>query len=400
LRRRYDITTNMFKFLKKAVGGGTPMYQVSVTDPQKNGEGMSQYISYKVHVTLNEDGKETQSTTVRRYRDFAWLHSQLFNEFPGALIPPLPEKGLMSRVTEEFIRERQLALETFLKRVVDHKELHTHKHVRIFLIGDEQEFAEALEEKTNRNRAASMQATVNTIVNNVQTMISGKETDLTPDELAIEELLAYVTGLESVMTPAMKTYDSLAKSNNENAKTWAALGKACKMLSETEMEGEQKFLGEVLARLDIASERSGDTALTSFDPEAVQLRRKFADSMRLLKAVKTMVKTHSQRNIAYKNSCNTLKSKQAKLAESTEQSDKLIAQIEEAKAKVEKEKEEVDKLAAQCLEEAASFREKKLAEFLAVVDHFAKIQIENQRNLTKAWSALLPCLESKHSGPI
>ena len=51
---------------------------------QQNGEGDA---SAPPHAT---------TAVLRRYRDFAWLHTALSKERPGCVVPPVPEKNAAS----------------------------------------------------------------------------------------------------------------------------------------------------------------------------------------------------------------------------------------------------------------------------------------------------------------
>jgi len=121
---------------------------ISVTDPEKKGDGMYQYISYKVNTTAElQPGKFTQSAVVRRFSDFVWLHEQLLANCKGVLIPPLPEKAIIGRFSGDFINERRRGLEVFLHRVTTHRVLKDDDTVQLFLLGDDMSMAAAREEK-------------------------------------------------------------------------------------------------------------------------------------------------------------------------------------------------------------------------------------------------------------
>lgn len=69
-----------------------------VTDPEKKGDGVYQHVTYKINTTkTDEGGNVTQSSVIRRFSDFAWLHSKLYEKYPGHLIPPLPDKAITGR---------------------------------------------------------------------------------------------------------------------------------------------------------------------------------------------------------------------------------------------------------------------------------------------------------------
>ena len=64
-----------------------------MSDPIKQGEGMSSYISYRIDTNTDMPNFiASQMSVVRRYSDFVWLHSQMEKSFAGVIIPPLPEK--------------------------------------------------------------------------------------------------------------------------------------------------------------------------------------------------------------------------------------------------------------------------------------------------------------------
>jgi hypothetical protein len=81
---------------------------ITVHNPVKTGG----YTSYAVtHVDAN-------SSVNRRYSDFVKLHSALQSHFPGAFIPPLPQKKVRGRFAEDFVARRMRGLQYFLEEVL------------------------------------------------------------------------------------------------------------------------------------------------------------------------------------------------------------------------------------------------------------------------------------------
>lgn len=136
-------------------------YFITVTDPVQHSEGMNKYTSYRVQVrpphNLPPTGESPGSThapasnmdmfppthysaVLRRYSDFAWLHSALQKERAGAILPPLPEKQAVSRFSLTFIEERRGLLERFLRRVAVHPELYDSVALDTFLRADDAAF--------------------------------------------------------------------------------------------------------------------------------------------------------------------------------------------------------------------------------------------------------------------
>jgi len=111
-------------------------FQVSVTKPEKIGEGVNTYVQYTVKSKGEDDNVQE---VIRRYSDFDWLHDLLRVEFPSTLIPPLPEKAIMNRFSPEFLESRRQGLDRFLARVLNHPALSLSADVKIFIQGSDQE---------------------------------------------------------------------------------------------------------------------------------------------------------------------------------------------------------------------------------------------------------------------
>lgn len=120
---------------------------IKVSNPVKQSGSFGSHIAYKVATSSNIDGfSATQEIIVdRRYSDFIWLYEQLTIEFPGVVIPPLPEKQTFGFAklgfnSESYLEARQRGLELFLKRVAAHHLLVNSKKFISFLNTDEMTF--------------------------------------------------------------------------------------------------------------------------------------------------------------------------------------------------------------------------------------------------------------------
>ena len=111
--------------------------QVSVTDPEKHGDGMDAYVSFCVTTKTTMQEFSAQEFFVRRrYTDFVWLRAKLFNEFSTCVIPQLPSKDVakhLNRFSPEFLEKRRFFLERFLRRVASHPKLSASKDFHTFL---------------------------------------------------------------------------------------------------------------------------------------------------------------------------------------------------------------------------------------------------------------------------
>lgn len=108
-------------------------------------------------------------TVVRRYSDFTWLATQLTRDFPGIILPALPEKQAFGRFSINFVEARRRALEKFLQRIAAHPEIGSADAFRNFLQADDSSLAVAKQESKSSKKAAPkspmswFEGTVNTI---------------------------------------------------------------------------------------------------------------------------------------------------------------------------------------------------------------------------------------------
>jgi len=128
-----DVTSKGGNEVPKVIATEQEIFCI-VAKPEKVGEGMNAYVTYKIS-TKDLDGNTV--TAVRRYSDFDWLHDSLKYEYKHLIIPPLPEKAIFDRFSPEFVEYRRKELERFLKRTLAHPELKQSNSLRIFLTASE-----------------------------------------------------------------------------------------------------------------------------------------------------------------------------------------------------------------------------------------------------------------------
>ena len=114
---------------------------------QQNGEG---------DASAPQQSQPSHATAVlRRYRDFAWLHTALSKERPGCVVPPVPEKNAVARFDSDFVEDRRSHLEQFVRRAYVHPELHDARCLDAFLRADDATFAVAKNAKPGAVPAAT-----------------------------------------------------------------------------------------------------------------------------------------------------------------------------------------------------------------------------------------------------
>lgn len=98
-----------------------------VSDPQKEQDGsQNAYISYLITTETNSPTFQSSHPKVRRrFSDFFFLYTFLFNEYPACAVPPLPDKSRLEyikgdRFGPEFTLKRATSLNRFLTRISLH----------------------------------------------------------------------------------------------------------------------------------------------------------------------------------------------------------------------------------------------------------------------------------------
>jgi len=110
-----------------------------VREPEKVGDGLQAYVTYKVHTKAENSDKPI--IAVRRYSDFLWLHDRLGEEFIEIIIPPVPEKTIINHTSSDLVDYRRRELEKFLKRVLRHQTLNKSQYLKYFLTANESDMS-------------------------------------------------------------------------------------------------------------------------------------------------------------------------------------------------------------------------------------------------------------------
>lgn len=108
---------------------------VEVGKATKVGEGMSAYASYPVTSSTTSPAFRAETSSVsRRFSDFTRLRKALRTAHPGVIVYPLPEKTVTtSPFHPEFLEQRRIGLDTFVRAVAAHPTLRRSEHLRAFL---------------------------------------------------------------------------------------------------------------------------------------------------------------------------------------------------------------------------------------------------------------------------
>eukprot|EP01063_Lacrimia_lanifica_P021382 TRINITY_DN2869_c0_g1_i9.p1 TRINITY_DN2869_c0_g1~~TRINITY_DN2869_c0_g1_i9.p1 ORF type:complete len:480 (+),score=226.38 TRINITY_DN2869_c0_g1_i9:78-1517(+) len=101
------------------------------------------YWIYSVVTKTDEEGWNGGAKVSRRYSDFDWLREQIVHDFPGCIVPPLPEKTAKGHIEKvmlsnvELLSYRQRALTKFIQCAFAHHKVQTTPHLKAFCTLDD-----------------------------------------------------------------------------------------------------------------------------------------------------------------------------------------------------------------------------------------------------------------------
>eukprot|EP01041_Mallomonas_annulata_P007176 gene7176-14619_t len=179
----------------------TFVLRITLTDPIRHVDTFGGHVSYKVNTLTNNPRFSAKEIIVdRRFNDFLWLHDQLCSNFPGSIIPPLPEKQGVGRFlleSPEFVEIRRNALEVFLNRVIAKPEILYSEELKAFLEADEKEFQKtknfSLKDNSISNVINLFQTKLSTLT---VTTLSKAHMEKSESDLNLEEISNYLLQLD------------------------------------------------------------------------------------------------------------------------------------------------------------------------------------------------------------
>ncbi|KAG3100634.1 hypothetical protein PI124_g10431 [Phytophthora idaei] len=382
--------------------------QVTVSEPVKQGEGMNAYISYKISTTTTRPQFSKSSfSVVRRYSDFVWIHGHLSAMYPGVVVPPLPEKLLVGRFSPEFIESRRRALQLFLHRCCLHPELQHSEHLTTFLEASEDKLQAF--RKDPRHAAPNAQRGVlfqwlDDTVNTISSTLITPATNLskTPADVEVEDMMAYIEGLEPIMTGLHKHAHGLTKRAREIADGLFEFGVSFTLLGKSE---ENPSLQEGLNHIGHCSDKLSILAAEHAEREALHFEEPIFDYIRLVGAVKAALQKRNEVRCAYGAAAVNLEAKEAALSKllkharggSSEEKVQLAeSEVRTAQQQMEDAKLEDDIVTERVLREVERFKREKLADFKHIILDYIQMQIEYSKKVEDEWQKVIPQLTMIH----
>ncbi|KAJ0406251.1 hypothetical protein ATCC90586_008209 [Pythium insidiosum] len=386
-----------------SVDGSEAYYiQITVNEPMKQGEGMNAYISYKISTATNRPQfTKSAFSVIRRYSDFVWLHANLSAMYPGVVVPPLPEKLLVGRFSPEFIESRRRALQLFLQRCSMHPELQHSEHLTTFLEASDELLTTFKSDPKNdiakHARGSIFQwldETVTTISSTLGAANTGSNLEKSAADVEVEEMMAYIDGLEPIMTGLHKHAHGLTKRAREIADGLFEFGVAYALLGKTE---ENPSLQEALREVGQCSDRLSLLAAEHAEKEALHFEEPIMDYIRLVGAVKAALLKRNEVRCSYANAAADLEAKSAlvqkmlKQKSASEEKFQLAeSDVMKAQQRVDDAKLEFDIVTERVMREVERFKREKMADFKRIILDFVQLQIEYSKKVEYEWNTIIP----------
>ncbi|RXN05283.1 sorting nexin-1-like protein [Labeo rohita] len=370
---------------------------ISVTNPEKVGDGMNAYMAYKVSTQTSLTMFRSKTFTVRRrFSDFLGLYEKLSEKHSqnGYIIPPPPEKSIlgMTKVkvgkddpsSAEFVERRRAALERYLQRVVTHPSLLQDPDVREFL------------EKEELPRAVSTQALSGAgflkMLNKATDAVSKMTIKMNEQDVWFDEKIQDVENEEQHLRKLHVMVESLVTHRKELSGNTAVFAKSVAMLGSSE---DNTALSRALSQLAEVEDRIEQLHQEQAANDFFTFSELLADYIRLLGAIRGCFDQRMKAWQRWQDAENMLQKKreaEAKLlwANKPDKLQQAKDEIAEWEAKVTQYEREFERISATVRKEVIRFDKEKARDFKKQIIKYLESLLNSQQQLIKYWEAFLP----------
>uniref|UniRef100_A0A672MGK4 Sorting nexin-2 n=1 Tax=Sinocyclocheilus grahami TaxID=75366 RepID=A0A672MGK4_SINGR len=361
--------------------------QISVSDPEKVGDGMNAYMVYKVTTKTSLSIFIRDEVCVkRRFSDFLGLHSKLASKYihMGYIVPPAPEKSIvgMTKVkvgkedlsSVEFVEKRRSALERYLLRTVKQPALLKDPDVLQFL-----ESSEVPSHVSYGDHARCYYHHLDEVfVCSCIKWFEEKQQQFENLDVQLRKLHASVESLVFHRKELSVNTASFAKSAAMlgNSEDHTALSRALSQLAEVEEKIDQLHQDQACADFYLISELLGDyvrliTAVKGVFDQRMKTWAKCQDAQVMLQR-----KREAEAKLQHANKPDKLQ--QAK------------DEIREWEGKVQQGERDFEQISKNIRREVGRFEKDRVKDFRVVIIKYLESLVHTQQQLIKYWEAFLP----------
>uniref|UniRef100_A0A3B4BFH2 Sorting nexin-2 n=1 Tax=Periophthalmus magnuspinnatus TaxID=409849 RepID=A0A3B4BFH2_9GOBI len=281
-------THSSFDEMEEEEAGDSLDILISVSDPEKIGDGMNAYMAYKVTTKTSLSLFKLKDFSVkRRFSDFLGLHSKLASKYLhiGYIVPPAPEKSIvgMTKVkvgkedqsSNEFVEKRRCALERYLMRTVKHPVLLKDPDLLQFL--ESPELARAV------NTQALSGAGLMRMMNKAADAVNKMTIKMNESDTWFEEKQQHFENLDLQLRKLHGSIESLVCHRKELSLNTSQFARSAAMLGNSE---DHTALSRALSQLAEVEEKMEALHNEQANSDFTLLSELIGDYVRLLAAVK------------------------------------------------------------------------------------------------------------------
>lgn len=383
--------------LEEEANGDVFDIQVSVSDPEKVGDGMNAYMAYSVSTKTTLSMFNSKEFAVkRRFSDFLGLHSKLASKYihVGYIVPPAPEKSLvgMTKVkvgkedpsSADFVEKRRASLERYLQRTIKHPTLLQDPDLRQFL------------ESTELPRAVSTQALsgagILRMVNKAADAVNKMTIKMNESDAWFEEKQQQFENLDQQLRKLQNSVDLLVCHRKELSVNTAAFAKSAAMLGNSE---DHTALSRALSQLAEVEEKIDQLHQEQANADFYLFAELLSDYVRLITSVKGVFDYRMKCWQKWQDAQATLQKKReadAKLqyANKPDKLQQAKEEIREWEARVQQGERDFEQISKTIRKEVGRFEKERVKDFKSVIIKYLESLVHTQQQLIKYWEAFLP----------
>eukprot|EP01064_Diplonema_japonicum_P037640 TRINITY_DN887_c1_g2_i1.p1 TRINITY_DN887_c1_g2~~TRINITY_DN887_c1_g2_i1.p1 ORF type:complete len:492 (+),score=133.92 TRINITY_DN887_c1_g2_i1:42-1517(+) len=338
----------------------------------------------------------------RRYSDFLWLREELCSQFPGAIVPPLPEKNVKGQLEKimlnnlELLSYRQRALTKFLNNTGKHYLLKTSNHLKAFCELEHAEW-EAYKSATKKDHTDKGPSAVTSMVQKGkegwfkmfkkkgnQEQVHAQSAERAEEDRKLEERKQYVKEMEDVMGHSQEKLKKHIDIRFETAKAMNELSAFLASTGDLESKADT-VLGNDLKNSGIYTDQLSKLHHEQANKELVLVSEVMGYYVGLFCAVKEEIRRLQRMQVTMYTNRDDLESCEAALRKASgEKRAKAESSRDAAQSRFEDNKKKLE--AGQKLFETewTAFHSQKQIDFLALQKTFVELQIsygKQQENL-------------------
>eukprot|EP00939_MAST-03C_sp_MAST-3C-sp1_P003694 g3694.t1 len=381
------------------LGGSSKVIEMAAVVKPKEGRERSNSLDDTASKSLDDTAPPLPPVMLKKnVTEFISLYvdwNRLSSEYPGYLIPPLPEKRQMGRFDPSFIEVRRRYLQKFLRRIARHPALKKSQDFRDFISASEHELA-AVKSSKAKSVTSSLLSWFSAPVKVVSQTLGSVSLPKTAADTVFDDHCNYVESLLRQLERVHKHLRGLLKYQNDYAESMFQFGLAFTLLGQSEADK----LGGSLSQLGHTADRLSQVHKTHVFAETSVFADPLKDYIGMTRAAQAMLETRREKYAAYQSCVAEHRRAESSLADLKTQGRVNMSKIHAAenavaqsKAKMETSKDTLKAIDERIGAEMEHFKSQKLVDFRKIVLGYVQQQVDYQRQAEEIWGKLIPELE-------